>query len=232
MAEMTRRAFSGLAAVNVMCPLLAPRTVQAQAANQLSLDRYELKFDSDFEPLGRVADKTPGTGDTVNGSQWTPRYRFTNDPRGCSFHGEYQWYVDPRFDWGPGIGHISPFSVSSRELAITARRTPAGLAAKMAGRLDQEKRETNVPHPWISGVITTQNSFWFRYGYAEAMVKLPRGRTLWPAFWMLPKEWPYPPEVDIMEFIGDEPRKSNYNVIAGTPDKPMDGRGDYSVGQR
>lgn len=44
----------------------------------------------------------------------------------------------------------------------------------------------------------------------EARIKVPEGKGLWPAFWMLPSniavsQWPLGGEIDIMEFIGREP---------------------------
>jgi beta-glucanase (GH16 family) len=224
MTTISRRAFSLMAASGLLRPALGSNTALAGTAEELSLQGYKLAFESNFDQLKRAG---PDAQWDASG-QWTPRYRFDQDPRGCSFHGEYQWYVDPRHDFGDGVGRVHPFSVSDGELTITAQRTPEALLHKLPNRLGLNKENTGIPYPWISGVITTQHSFWFKYGYAEALVKLPAGRTLWPAFWMLPKEWPYPPEVDIMEFLGNEPRKSNYNVIAGTEDKPMDGNGEYA----
>lgn len=45
----------------------------------------------------------------------------------------------------------------------------------------------------------------------EARMKLPKGKGLWPAFWMLGSNirevgWPQCGEIDIMEFLGHEPR--------------------------
>jgi beta-glucanase (GH16 family) len=56
----------------------------------------------------------------------------------------------------------------------------------------------------------------FQYGRIEARLKVPTGRGLWPAFWMLGSNfsevgWPDCGEIDIMEYIGREP-----NLIFGT----------------
>ena len=38
----------------------------------------------------------------------------------------------------------------------------------------------------------------YRYGWFEAKIKLPKGKNLWPAFWMW--AWDsWPPEIDIFE---------------------------------
>lgn len=51
------------------------------------------------------------------------------------------------------------------------------------------------------------------YGFYEVRAKLPCGRGIWPAIWLLPLEgkWPDAGEIDIMEMVGWDP-----NVIHGT----------------
>jgi len=52
----------------------------------------------------------------------------------------------------------------------------------------------------------------WKYGWFEIKAKLPCGRGLWPAIWLLPTDWVYGPwtasgEIDIMELIGHEPNR-------------------------
>lgn len=60
---------------------------------------------------------------------------------------------------------------------------------------------------YTSGYPTTIRSW--KYGYFECRAKLPKGKGIWPAFWMrTAKEgnhWYYGPEIDIFEFLGDNP---------------------------
>lgn len=53
----------------------------------------------------------------------------------------------------------------------------------------------------------------YGYGFYEVRAKLPCGRGMWPAIWMLPSsgKWPDAGEIDIMEMVGWDP-----NVIHGT----------------
>ncbi len=58
---------------------------------------------------------------------------------------------------------------------------------------------------YYSGAVTTENKQLFQYGKIEIRAKLPVGKGIFPAFWMLPQSGDSFPEVDIIEFLGDEP---------------------------
>lgn len=69
-------------------------------------------------------------------------------------------------------------------------------------------------YPYQSGIVTTARTysekgkplrFSFQYGYAEIRAKLPKGKGLWPAFWLLPASLKSRPEIDVMEMLGDSP---------------------------
>jgi beta-glucanase (GH16 family) len=58
---------------------------------------------------------------------------------------------------------------------------------------------------FISGRITTKGKFDFKYGTAEARIKVTDGAGLWPAWWMLGNgNWPETGEVDVMEYVGEK----------------------------
>jgi beta-glucanase (GH16 family) len=42
-------------------------------------------------------------------------------------------------------------------------------------------------NPVMSAKLTTVNSFSFKYGRVEVRAKLPKGKWLWPAIWLLPR---------------------------------------------
>jgi beta-glucanase (GH16 family) len=63
---------------------------------------------------------------------------------------------------------------------------------------------------YTSGRITTKNKKEFTYGRVEIRAKLPEGKGLWPALWMLGANfssagWPKCGEIDIMELLGNSP---------------------------
>lgn len=60
---------------------------------------------------------------------------------------------------------------------------------------------------YTSARIRTQGNFEQRYGRIEARMRIPAGRGLWPAFWMLGNDfpetaWPRVGEIDVMEARG------------------------------
>jgi len=92
------------------------------------------------------------------------------------------------------------------------------------GNLVMEVRKENYIGPdGVSKTVTsarlkTQNKFEVKYGRIEARMKLPLGKGLWPAFWMLGSDhevnrWPGCGEIDIMENIGDSHRV--YSTLHG-----------------
>lgn len=64
-----------------------------------------------------------------------------------------------------------------------------------------------------------------KYGYYECRMKVPRGRGMWPAFWLNPQDGKWPPEIDVMEIVDngrDTTKNSFHNVHPGKGDKAED----------
>lgn len=75
---------------------------------------------------------------------------------------------------------------------------------------------------YTSARIRTLNKVDIKYGRIEARMKMPVGRGIWPAFWMMPTEnvygsWPQSGELDIMEYLGHEPNKVHGTLHFGRP---------------
>ena len=120
---------------------------------------------------------------------WMTRYT-----HGRTMHDELEFYSDA------SVG-ADPFRLEDGALVITAR-----LAANPAGL------------PYVSGAITTYPRFAQRYGYFEMRARLPAGRGLWPAFWLLPADRSWPPEIDVLEVLGQAPRTlyvSTHSKVGG-----------------
>ncbi|PQJ78710.1 glycoside hydrolase family 16 protein [Polaribacter porphyrae] len=73
------------------------------------------------------------------------------------------------------------------------------------------KEEDFQGKSYTSARITTKGKLDQQYGRFEARIKLPTGKGIFPAFWLLGDDnngslvWPQIGEIDIMEFLGDEP---------------------------
>ncbi len=66
---------------------------------------------------------------------------------------------------------------------------------------------------YTSARLLTRGKFQQQYGRWEARIRLPYGKGIWPAFWLLGDDnsgteiWPQIGEIDIMEYLGNEPTK-------------------------
>lgn len=160
--------------------------VQAQSKSTAELDDscWVETFSDEFDSID-FWDAQTQTG------QWRTRYIWD---RNIIINNELQYYIDP-------VEHgVSPFSTDNGILNITADRTPQELIGKVEGQ------------EYVSGVLTSENGFAQKYGRFEASAKVPGGKGLWSAFWLLPSfdQWPEGvavlPEIDVMENLGNENR--------------------------
>jgi beta-glucanase (GH16 family) len=136
-----------------------------------------------------------------NGSNgvWNTDYSYNtpNDPNAKNYlpsNAEQEWYLS-NIESQPGgrtAGIASPFSQNSTTgLTIQATPTPSGDLSKVGNQ------------PYLSGELNTQGTFSQEYGLYEEKAQIPSGQGLWPAFWLLPENGQWPPELDVMESIGN-----------------------------
>lgn len=153
----------------------------------LDLNTMHLTFDDEFNSLSLY--------NGVSGT-WDPTYGFGGLNNFASrIHGdEKQIYVDPSFtgSTSSALG-ANPFSIHDGILDITAAPTSPALADALEG------------YQYTSGLITTRESFQQTYGYFEMRAELPQGQGLWPAFWLMPANGGWPPELDVVEMLGNNP---------------------------
>jgi beta-glucanase (GH16 family) len=89
-------------------------------------------------------------------------------------------------------------------------------------------KESYEDHDYTSARLITKLKGDWLYGRVEVKAKLPDGRGMWPAIWMLPTDWAYggwpaSGEIDIMENVGYNPyvivasaHTESYNHSIGT----------------
>lgn len=167
---------------------------------------YNLVFNDEFQNY------------SLDSSKWNSQYRWGPD---LIINNERQYYVDTINQ--PDFG-LSPFEFDGEHMTINAIRTPDWL------------KERAKWQPYLSGAITTYNKFTMRYGYVEMRAKMPTGRGMWPAFWLLHnQDHDRRPEIDVVELLGHQPnvlyntyhRFDNGNLVS-TPSFQVSGP-DYSA---
>lgn len=121
-----------------------------------------------------------------NGGQWEPGWWYELE----GHMGSGSWMVNP--EYGPTAA-ANPFSVKDGVLTITAEASDLALRVYMDGAL------------YTGGLMTTHDSFSQTYGYFEMRAQMPEGKGTWPAFWLLPQDGSWPPELDVVEFLGRDP---------------------------
>jgi beta-glucanase (GH16 family) len=73
---------------------------------------------------------------------------------------------------------------------------------------------------YTSARLISKDRVAFKYGLVRARIRIPEGRGIWPAFWMLGQDidevgWPRCGEIDVMESVGTDPA-----VVHGTVHGP------------
>lgn len=82
--------------------------------------------------------------------------------------------------------------------------------------LIEAKEESFGNNAYTSARLVSQDKYEFEFGRVDIRARLPKGKGLWPALWMLGQDfkevgWPTCGEIDIMELIGSQPK-----IIHGT----------------
>lgn len=91
------------------------------------------------------------------------------------------------------------------------------------------KTEKDGKAYYTSGKVTGQNKTDFLYGKVVVSAKVPEGKGLWPAIWMMPKnenvygQWPKCGEIDIMESLGNDTSISYSTIHYGEPHAEQQG---------
>ncbi|RKH66957.1 glycoside hydrolase family 16 protein [Corallococcus llansteffanensis] len=170
------------------------------------------------DPAAGIADKQnePPKPDTVlPGTGWTLIWQDEFEGSAGTLPAKEKWAPDVGGDgWGNGQYEFNTARAENASLdgegnlAITARRERYG------------------NNDYTSARLNTKGRFQHAYGRYEARIKLPTGRGIWPAFWLLgadvdTKGWPACGEVDIMEHRGQIP-----SIVTSTLHGP-----GYSGGQ-
>ena len=213
---MMSRCASVLLAATIMAAA-EPEPASAQAAGQaLDMQGLSLVVGLGFSrmpawrkgsvPWPPVAQPFVSPGFQLNASyfsglraSYSPNASSTFYPAWASLSNELEAY--PNGDAMTDLG-ISPFSISGSVLSITA--SPMSLAAQATLPADMKRT-------YLSGALNTY-PFSQTYGYFEINAKVPSGAGLWPAFWLLPVDDTWPPEIDAPEVLGNNTQTAYFSL--------------------
>src|SRR4051812_27597705 len=140
-----------------------------------------ITFDDEFNNMS-LWNGSSGTRDTT----WW--YNDTTNGSTLSGNGEQEWYVNANY---APTSSVKPWAVNNGVMTLTAQKADPSIQQYING------------YQYTSGQINTYHSFSQTYGYFEMRAELPAGQGYWPAFWMVPEDGSWPPELDIMEVLGN-----------------------------
>jgi len=106
--------------------------------------------------------------------------------------------------WGNEVGFIR-----NNELQYYAKQRLENSRVVNGNLLIIGRKESYKNANYTSASLVTEGKNSWTYGKVEARMKLPKGKGMWPAFWMLGQNinavgWPKCGEIDIMEHINNE----------------------------
>ncbi len=148
---------------------------------------WEVTFHDDFD------------GTSLDASKWKRSDLWGNQT--LSGNGEKQCYLPTAFSQRDGI------------LSIRAERRDIPAVQCKSAKFDLK---------YSSGMLTSAGcnrweksstceglkSFSQAYGYFEIRAKMPKGKGFWPAFWLVPIDGSWPPEIDVVEILGSHTSKA------------------------
>ena len=154
-----------------------------------------LTFDDEFNTLS-LWNGTSGTWDTV--AQYAST---TGNGYSLPSNGEQEWYINSNY---APTASVTPWTVNNGIMTLTAAPAPTSIQPLIDG------------YQYTSGQINTSQSFNQLYGFFEMRAQLPAGQGTWPAFWLLPENGSWPPEIDVMEMLGNNPTVYYTSIHSGT----------------
>jgi len=153
----------------------------------------KLTFNDDFNSLS-LWNGSSGT--------WSTTTAFVNpNGNGSSLpsNGEQEWYINANY---APTASVKPWTVSNGVMTLTAQKVDPSIQQYLG--YNQAGLPAMGSYQYTSGLIETNHSFNQTYGYFEMKAQLPAGQGLWPAFWLMPSNGAWPPELDVMEALGKD----------------------------
>jgi len=184
-----------------LCAILLPNILSGTLAAQTPRRDVPTK-----STPGVSASGTQDPGPQIPG--WTLKFAEEFDGTALNFS-KWSPHAPGKLVLG-GIQTWTPeaIEISGGEAHILARSTPTG---------------------YISGILTTFDTFAQTYGRFDIRFRIPAGRGLEPLFQLLPVPSGDMPSIDVMDALGSEPTKSLFANHWGDARADRDYAGSYQV---
>lgn len=137
---------------------------------------------------------------------------------------DYEGIPDPEY-WSYDEGYMRNNELQEYKSGTGYARVDNGVLVIEAHVDDHDgvNKWTGEPYHfgYSSGEVVTRNKVPFRYGRIDISAKIPHGRGIWPAIWMMPVKsvyggWPKSGEIDIMEYVWEIGEAKDHRTIQAT----------------
>ena len=118
-----------------------------------------------------------------------------------------------QYETGDGTDYELPVGWGNDEKQIyTVTASNSGITTDFGANVLRIRAQKSENGTYTSAKLTTKNLISIRFGRVDVRAKMPKGKGLWPAIWMLGDNikdisWPGCGEIDIVEMLGHEPHK-------------------------
>ena len=146
----------------------------------------------------------------------------------------------PTLDYSKWECEVNAFGGGNNELQIYTDHPKNVRIEKSLLILEARHEKTGISgteRNYSSGRVRTKHRGDWLHGRFEIRARLPKGKGLWPAIWMLPTDEVYGPwaasgEIDIMEALGHKPDRVHGTLHYGGrwPQNTSDGSQVYKLG--
>lgn len=170
-------------------------TVGGENSDPNALDGWNLYYNDEF------------SGNSLDMSSWSYNTGYFIDP---SEPGTFGWGNNEAEYYTSDADNIF---VRDGSLHLVAKYDPYTFTCTDAA-------QTQITADYSSGKIISKDKVSFTYGRVDFRAKLPSGKGIWPALWMLPNDdvygvWAASGEIDVMEARGRVPNSTSGTIHYG-----------------